>query len=319
MSSHSMADPADAYIAGRDLDHLRAGRGELAAQQFDRGAGREIIVRETHRAQRAGIVLEIPQRRQTRIVEHEARLAGPVRPLVEHALRHVGAEAEPAGQIAENARGRLADIIHQRIEPIAFRRFGVPPVAGLRRDQQRAGDVAIVRDQTQRLAAETVADIGEREVLVMPAHPRDRSGSVAQGPVRQRGVKARQRLPALRIGNHRAPGSAGPAVIIGQHDAAAAGQIRREIVIQPARRAGRGIDEDRVVLAAARQEQRSRQREAVHGRHDDIVDEYVIGRSARHAANPRHQAATEKANFTCGARGCRRKRFLSGKPATQAV
>ena len=87
----------------------------------------------------------------------------PVDPLQEHVLRHVLAEADPARHIAEHAGERHADEIQHRIDAVSLGRGHQLPVAGLRRDEQRARHLGLFGSSPKRLAAEGMADIGERQ------------------------------------------------------------------------------------------------------------------------------------------------------------
>src|SRR6202042_3856504 len=82
------------------------------------------------------------------------------------------------------------------------------------------------------------------------------------------------------------PGIADAAVIVGQDRKAAPGQVAGKLAVDPAGDGGGGIDQDGMLLGAARKKQRRAQRVAVYGRKGDIVDEDVVELSLSHRDFP---------------------------------
>src|SRR5262249_32808370 len=116
-----MADLAGIDIGRPDRHHLRLGRGEAGAQQFDGRPWRPGIVGNAQRPQLALEGGKILQVRQAGI-EEATGTADPVGPLQEDILRQVLADAGPAWRIAEHAGERNADDIHQHKDAVALRR-----------------------------------------------------------------------------------------------------------------------------------------------------------------------------------------------------
>ena len=100
----------------------------------------------------------------------------------------------------------------------------------------RARDTSVLLgEQTQRLAAEGMADIVQRQGLIALAHPGHRGGGIERRPVRHRGFESNQRFKLVVAGHRLLPAVAGAAVIIGQHRAAAPREIAGEPLVDPAR------------------------------------------------------------------------------------
>src|SRR6266851_4141011 len=152
-----MADLGRAGIGGRDGEDFRLGRRKSRAQKFDRRARRPGVVGKAQRAQRALKFRKILQRLELVIVEQIALAHDPAGPLQKHALRQIFAQPAPARRIAQQAGEGGAYEIQHGIDAVAFRRGHQLPVSGLRRDQQRARDLAVVGKKSQRLAAEGMA------------------------------------------------------------------------------------------------------------------------------------------------------------------
>ena len=173
--------------------------------------------------------------------------------------------------------------------------------------KQRARNLRIVRQQAERLAAERMSDIGEGQRLVALAHPGDRRGDILCGPVRHRGLEAGQRFRLVVTGQRLRPAVAGAAVVVGQHCAAALGEIAGKAPVELAGDGGRRIDQDGVALGPAGQKQRRGKRISVGRGHRDVVDENVVQPRVGHRLlHLRFSwAAITKANSAFAARACR--------------
>ena len=152
--------------------------------------------------------------------------------------------------------------------------------------KQRARHLGIVRQQPQRLAAEGVADIGERQRVIALAHPGHRGSDIERGPVRHRGLEADQRFRLVVAGQRLLPDIAGAAVVVGQDRAAALGEIAGKAAVDLARHGGRRIDQDGMALGPAREKQRRPQQISIGGRQGDVIDENVVQRSLGHRVLP---------------------------------
>ncbi len=132
-----------------------------------------------------------------------------------------------------------------------------------------------------------MADIGQRQGVIALAHPGDGGGDVERGPVRHRGLEADQRFRLVVADHVELPAAADAAVIISQDGAAALRQIAGKSAVDPARRGGRGIDQDGLTLDATGQEQRRREWISVRCRDDDIVRERLVLSSFAHRQHPK--------------------------------
>ena len=144
----------------------------------------------------------------------------------------------------------------------------------------------IVRQQAERLAAERMSDIGERERLVALAHPGDGGRNILCGPVRHRGLEADQRFRLDVAGQRLLPAIAGAAVVVGQNRAAALGEIAGKAAVELAGDRGRRVDQDGMALGPAGQKQRRRKRVSIRRGHRDIVDKNVVQPRPGHRCSP---------------------------------
>ena len=117
------------------------------------------------RAHRAPVVRKILQCAEIWIVEQIARAHHPARPLLENALGQILAQTAPAGRITQQPGEGEADEIQDGVDAVTFRRGHQLPGPGLRRDQQRARNLGVVGQKSQRLAAKGMSDIVERRDL----------------------------------------------------------------------------------------------------------------------------------------------------------
>src|SRR6266478_895916 len=139
-----MADLGHSDVGGRDGEDFRLGRDKSRAEQFDSRPRRPGIIGKAQRAHRALELRKILQAAELGIVEQIAFAHDPGDPFLEYALRQILSQTAPPRRIAQQPGEGDADEIQHGIDAIAFRRGHQLTVSGLRCDQQRARDLAVV-------------------------------------------------------------------------------------------------------------------------------------------------------------------------------
>ncbi len=237
-----MPDRPGPHEARIDAPVFELRRGQADAERANRAEGRERIVGE---AIEGGGPVE-PREPRGRVGVAGDQVVGvqaPSRPLFDDAPGQVFAQPGAARQVAEGRReGRDEGAPRQAVAQAPERR-PVSIVPELRRDHDRARDVARLVDQTDELSPEAVPEDRDRTVAEVLAHVRVRRAGVEVRPLRHRGPVAAER---------RRPRAADAPVVVGDDAHAVLGEERREGAVEALGRGRPRVEDQRAARGAAR-------------------------------------------------------------------